>query len=44
MNTLQNVYIQLFHQRNTIISEQTQKEGNPRFALICDVQLKHACA
>jgi hypothetical protein len=43
MNALQNVYIQLFHQRNTIISEKPQKEGNPRFALICDVQHKHAC-
>lgn len=44
MNALQNVYIQLFHLPSTVISEQTKKEGNPRFALIYDVQLKHSCA
>jgi hypothetical protein len=45
MNALQNVYIQLFHQRSTIISEQTKKESNSIFLnLIYDVQLKHACA
>jgi hypothetical protein len=43
-HSLENIYIQLFLQHNTIINEQSQKDENPLFDLIYYVQLKHACA
>jgi len=42
MNTFESYYIQFFHQHNMIIQEQTQKEKNPLFKLIYDIQRHNA--
>jgi hypothetical protein len=42
MNSLENFCIQLFQRHTTVISEESQKDKNLLFALICDTQLKYA--
>ena len=41
---LENIYIQLFQWCNTVITEQSQKDSNPFFVLVYNIQLTHACA
>jgi hypothetical protein len=43
MVSLEKLYNQLLQQHNTDINQQSQKYENPRFDLIYDVQIKHAC-
>jgi hypothetical protein len=43
MTSLENLYIQLFQWRNTIIKEQSQKDTNPLFSLMYYTQLTDAC-
>jgi hypothetical protein len=38
-NTLENCYIQFFHQHNMISKEKTQNEKNPLLELTYDIQL-----
>jgi len=44
MNSLENFYIQLFQQCNTIVNEQSQKEIDPVVDLIYDTQLNYTCS
>jgi hypothetical protein len=43
MNSLKNFYICLFQWCNNVVSEQSLKDENPVFALICNTQFKYAC-
>ena len=42
-NTLENYYIQFFHECNIIGKEQTHKEKTPLFELSCNLQQCHTC-
>jgi hypothetical protein len=44
MYTLENYYIQFFHQHNTIIKEQTWGKKNPLFKLTYNIHVHHASA